>query len=72
MVLYFCKRKEKRISAREVEKEREKETNEVGSLDVASRVNSDVERLDDFLLRSEEPEGEEDEIGREELFGSDL
>jgi len=47
-------------------------TNEVGSLDVASSVDGNVERLDELLLGTEESKGKEDEIGREELLRSDL
>lgn len=58
--------------SREVEQEKEARTNVQRSFDVASAVDSYLERLDELLLGSEEPESEEDEVGGEELLRSDL
>ena len=39
-------------------------------LDIRPSVGFNIERLDEFLLRTQEPESKEDELGREELFGA--
>jgi hypothetical protein len=58
--------------ASKTKRKKDGRTNIKRGFDIASAVDSYLERLNELLLGSEEPESEEDKVGREELLGSDL